>query len=978
MKYFFLIIFLSIHAILPAQIPYFRHITNENGLPSNETYRVFPAQNGYLWIVGDGGLVRYDGKTFQPYLSDKQITNSLTGVLADINGRIWVHDFTGRIFYAEGDSLNYFDTWNPQKSAGHVYMSMEKGRYLYLHSDHNVFVYDVAALPATLLYTSPTFNMLGLRGLQVTDNYYFYADTSIFCIENRKKCDEIPIRVKENKIDMFHYSTFFTHQGKTYTLNIGTIDNKTSLFKIVEKKPFFLQELPNISLINYIVSIDNYLWICTNQGLWKASLENDSIIFIENYRPQDMISFCAKDKEGNFWFSTLKNGIFAIPNPHFLQVQLPVEAEKNKISAFNKSEKGILVGLNDGRVYLYNETGFKPLQSQIRNHYNSCNFLKNNILYYCSDGLYEKNLQTLQEKKIQVSPGIVGIYQGFGDNILHCSASFNGLFKRNLPPFFLKNIITIENDNYSFVEERTRAFVVFPSEKKLIFASKNGLYAMTETGKKELTYKDSTIFAIRAFLRKDKVWATTVSKGLYVIEENNEISHFDFPTQEKIKIKDMAVSDDYIWLLSDEQLFRFQPEKNKWDIFDRFSSGLPLNLVEYIQTYQGKIYLAKGNEILFFAENLEAEKKSFPEILMQKILWNEKAMDFKDGQSFPYTNDNFSVEIGGISFRANGLFRFAYQLEGANTQWFFANQNQTRIGFGRIPNGNYTLKIAPVNFAGEIGVAKSYHFTILPPWWKQKWFYIPCILLVVSVIYVIAKNRWQVISERNQMLVAREKLEKELQSSQLSAIKSQMNPHFIFNALNTIQNFIYQNEPDLANYFLTRFSQLMRSILDMSNSDTISLAEEIEALTLYLQLEKMRFAEELQYDIKVADNLVPEYVKIPSMLIQPYIENAIKHGLMHKSSDRKLCLSFSKIADAFLKIEIEDNGIGIAKSMEINQKRGSFHKSYALAANRKRLEILNTQGGAKINCDIQSKYKENGEADGTLVILLIPFIDSLS
>ena len=164
MKYFFLIIFLSIYAILPAQIPYFRHITNENGLPSNETYRVFPAQNGYLWIAGDGGLVRYDGKTFQPYLSDKQITNSLTGVLADINGRIWVHDFTGRIFYAEGDSLNYFDTWNPQKSAGHVYMSMEKGRYLYLHSDHNVFVYDGAALPATLLYTSPTFNMLGLRG----------------------------------------------------------------------------------------------------------------------------------------------------------------------------------------------------------------------------------------------------------------------------------------------------------------------------------------------------------------------------------------------------------------------------------------------------------------------------------------------------------------------------------------------------------------------------------------------------------------------------------------------------------------------------------------------------------------------------------------------------------------------------------------------------------------------------------------------
>ena len=982
MKHFLLFFCLLFSAALPAQMPYFRHLTNENGLPSNENYRVYPAQNGYLWISGEGGLVRYDGKEFHRYLCDKQISNSLTGVLEDFKGRIWVHDFTGRIFYAEGDSLKYFALWNPQKSSGHVYLNLEQGKYLYVHANQELYIYDIATLPAaTLVYTSPHFHVLGLHGLQVADKYYFYTDSAIFCLQNRKNLTKIGIDKQLLHNGITSHSTFFTHQGNTYTLYIDVANRwQQAVANMTAGKTARWQKLPNVSLINYVVSIDNYVWLCTNQGLWKAKMEQDSLIFLENYRSQDLVSFCAKDKEGNFWFSTLKNGIFAIPNPLFAQIQLPVEAEKNKISAFNRSEKGILVGLNDGRVYLYNETGFAPLQSQVRNHYNSCSYLKDNTLYYCSDGIWQKNLQTQQEKKMYENPGIVGMYEGFGNSFLYCSANFGAQVNPNaIPPFFEQSILATKGNDITFLGERVRAFVVFPGEKKIIFAAKSGLYEMTEKGKKALTYQDSAIFAIRACLRKDKVWAATISKGLYTITEDNKVEHVSFPpTQAKIKIREMAVSDSYIWLLSDEQLFRFQPETQKWDIFDRFSSGLPLDLVEYIQTYKGKIHLAKGSEIIFFDENIVPEKPLFPAIHLQKILWNEAIFPVVNGQDFPYTTDNFSVEVAGISFRANGIFRFAYQLEGVNDKWIIANQNQTRVGFGRLDNGKYTLKIAPVNALGEIEAAQSYTFTILAPWWKKAWFYLPLILLIKSVLYVIYKNRLNDITERSKLLLAQEKLEKDLQSSQLSAIKSQMNPHFIFNALNTIQNFIYQNEPDRANFFLTRFSQLMRSILDMSNSDTVTLAEEIEALELYLQLEKMRFGEELFYEIKIANNLVPEYVKIPSMLIQPYVENAIKHGLLHKNTDRKLWISFEKEPAAFLKIRVEDNGIGIAKSMEINQKRGGFHKSYALAANRKRLEILNAQGGAKINCEIQSKYKENGEADGTIVELRIPFVDSLS
>lgn len=197
-----------------------------------------------------------------------------------------------------------------------------------------------------------------------------------------------------------------------------------------------------------------------------------------------------------------------------------------------------------------------------------------------------------------------------------------------------------------------------------------------------------------------------------------------------------------------------------------------------------------------------------------------------------------------------------------------------------------------------------------------------------------------------------------------------MNPHFFYNALNTIQSFIFENDKRNASTYLSKFSRLTRTILEMSEKETVSLYEEIEALKLYLDIEKARFNTDFEYQIEIDSSIDLEFIKIPSMLIQPYVENAIKHGLLHKSNQKTLSLKFKK-NQIHLEIQIEDNGIGRIKSMALNKIKNSNHQSFATEANLKRLTALNTENSTLV-VEYIDKVDLNGIASGTIVFIRIP------
>ncbi|MEQ6118991.1 histidine kinase [Reichenbachiella sp. MALMAid0571] len=217
-------------------------------------------------------------------------------------------------------------------------------------------------------------------------------------------------------------------------------------------------------------------------------------------------------------------------------------------------------------------------------------------------------------------------------------------------------------------------------------------------------------------------------------------------------------------------------------------------------------------------------------------------------------------------------------------------------------------------------------------------------------------------------------LEKQYRDSELKALKAQMNPHFIFNVLNSIQEFIILNKKDLASDYLATFAELIRSYLHFSNQGYISLADEIETLRKYLELEALRFGDGLQYFFDIEKGINSESKYIPTMIIQPYVENAIKHGLFHKKESKSVRLSFYLPEENVVQCIIEDDGIGRTQAKVIEGKKNKAFKSFATEATASRLELFNQMTVNKIGVETIDLLNDEKKAVGTKVILTIPLI----
>lgn len=235
------------------------------------------------------------------------------------------------------------------------------------------------------------------------------------------------------------------------------------------------------------------------------------------------------------------------------------------------------------------------------------------------------------------------------------------------------------------------------------------------------------------------------------------------------------------------------------------------------------------------------------------------------------------------------------------------------------------------------------------------------LIAIISAIFLL----------RIEWLKRKNRVQHDLRVSELTALKAQMNPHFVFNALNSIQEYVLTEQTELANDYLGKFARLMRRPLDQSQQISVTLSEEIELLELYLELEAIRFEEGFVYSIEVEDGLNIEETGIPAMIVQPFVENAIKHGLMHKKDDRELSVKFSRSQGSVV-CQIVDNGIGLEASKKLNAKRQQTHRSFGTGAIRKRLELLNADSNAKIMLEMIDRSQANSNISGTLVILRIP------
>ena len=383
---------------------------------------------------------------------------------------------------------------------------------------------------------------------------------------------------------------------------------------------------------------------------------------------------------------------------------------------------------------------------------------------------------------------------------------------------------------------------------------------------------------------------------------------------------------------------------------------------------------------------------TFSGIYLKSLSINQKPFSLKndinytDTLSLRYNQTKIEIETGIIDFYSQGKSRMRFKLEGNNSheEWQYAPYYYT-IRYDRLAPGDYKLVIQASNASNLFnGPEKVLLIDISPAFWNTWWFRTVAIICVLWIFYGIIrwriKQRFRLQLERSeketQLAEMRRKtaeLKQQATDLEMQALRAQMNPHFIFNSLNSINRFILQNNKAQASEYLTKFSKLVRMILQNSQVSLISLESEIEALRLYLEMEALRFDYHFAYKISVPTDLDISVLKVPPLIIQPYVENAIWHGLMHKEEKGQLDIEVSQEND-YLFFKITDDGIGRKRAAELASKSATKHKSMGLRITADRIAMIQSSNGIESPVTINDLVNTDGTAAGTEVIIKMPVI----
>ncbi|NQX93018.1 MAG: histidine kinase, partial [Flavobacteriales bacterium] len=337
--------------------------------------------------------------------------------------------------------------------------------------------------------------------------------------------------------------------------------------------------------------------------------------------------------------------------------------------------------------------------------------------------------------------------------------------------------------------------------------------------------------------------------------------------------------------------------------------------------------------------------------------------------SFPSQEKHFSFYFDGLALTYPDEVKYQFKMNGVDNKW----QAITDVDFttyGNLTHSDYSFEVRAIDAFGRAGLTQKFDFTVLTPFWLKWWFIALEVLLVLSIIGLIYRSRANAL--RNKLEKEKYEFKSKMLALEQQTLNSSMNRHFIFNALNSIQFYINTKDRLSANKYLSSFAKLIRKNLDSSQSNLTSLEEELERLELYLSLEKMRFKDRFEYSIDIADGIDPASINVPAMMLQPFLENSIWHGILPKEGDGIIDLKIKKIDEQRVAFHIMDNGIGIETSLK-NKQDSEDHISQGMEITSGRIELIKKMTHQNVELIGPRELKNgSGTVDGTEVQIIIP------
>lgn len=931
-------------------------------------------KKGYLWFATDNGVSKYDGTTFNNFGIKEGLPElSIIKIHEDSKGRIWCTSMTHHLFYIENDSIIIpqidstitpiaFGGWLEDKN-GSIWCGVRRG------------IIEFQSDGTTHFIPSNDKGMFLIFPFHLGDSsVYFYKDKSTYQL-----IDDSLQHLTDSSLDYFSSDVSSSYAPE---LNkVKDYDPSTQEYYIKDSVLFnHFKQIKHSILSPTFINIDaqkNIWYGARGKGLF-CYLYNGKIVKPNYHFNNQTISYQIYDLEGNLWVSTINNGIFKVANKEILSHNFSEGYTDGNIVGLCASKENIWISFDEGSILEVNTS------TQSKKHYTTPplknrvlkGFIKNeDSIYFAKD--FFGTILLDHGKKVEIpynyalSVGSFKSYRSDNKGKIYvatshaiCDVTNNTTVQLNQYPQRRSNAIHFDKNNHLWIG----------SQDGLEEWANDSIYIKWSNKYKDLKHRIANI----RVLNKTYFLMSTFSHGLFLFDRKNKPIRVEGLSD--YKINSVCIENNSTaWVGTLKGLYRIHfnlKDQMKHEVFELNTKlGLSSNSIIDLTINNNTLWIATDQNKI---DALPLDRLKFnhnaPKLYIEKLSIGNNDTLKNFSPSVVNYNEKVNIQFSGIHYTSEGDITYATRLIGSNdTTWVTTSTNF--IHYNALSPGEYTFQVKAKGLNTNWSPIEHIQLTVLSPWYNTWWFYLITLIVISGIAYLIAKfqiDRVKSIAKQQEEFT---QTKQELIENRLKALRAQMNPHFTFNIMNSIQHFLTKSDVKSSFKYLSKFAKLMRRVLEHSQYGYTSVDEEIETLELYIELETLRFSNKFDYEI-IVDKKIDLEEEIPTMLIQPYIENAILHGLTQKKEgDCKLTLKFDLIEERLLKCSIIDNGIGRARSKEINiQKRTEKHKSFGMAINSERLDLLNKTNNETLSVKVIDLYKKE-KALGTSVEILIPLED---
>ena len=989
--------------------------TEKDGLLDNRVTSICTDQTGYLWLATSNGVNRFDGNYFDAFQYDPIDPSSIpaNGVIQVFNasdGRIWIA--------TEGGGAAVYDPLTKAMTQYQDSLIEERVHCVYEDQSNRIWlgyraigngeggITCVNKDGSVEHFLVGTTDFAGFK-MKVTDMIQDPDQPNIFWLGGRsffrwnEKTGELKEFPHPGMVPNYEYVKGVGVLNAQY-LAVATYDSGILLFD--RQKQEWADQLYDCTAFRMITAPDGTLWFAEDNGLaWiTEDLEIKYLLHkrdnIQGMPPNMFIDDIHFDKMDNLWIAT-NFGVYCW-NPimtqfpafeiqsgaHTQPVYMPrlitetVEGERYFMSS---NGVHVLDQANNWLSWIPNPNPEDAFQRVIQGTENLPIFFSNHRLWVLDTEAKKIHPLILSDAQ-QQALDTVRIYRGtMAGGIIWLGTRNNGLFGIRAQDGAMYHFRHNPDDPNSLCHDNYLFEIAMDSKENIWICTDQGISCLDP---KTDTFVDYPLireklgkYVIHALEmdQSDRLWIGTRTQGLFYFDLNTE-ELVQFTIRDGLPyngVNKMLRVKDQLWMCTRQGLCKMDLNNFEIEVFDDKKGLLSRKLYS--------AYLRKGqNDQLFLTYQFSTKFTSFNpneiqgklrppvadieqiNLLSQTPIKSKSIPENRTIALGPYEN-YFSIDFRGIHFLQPKNLQYQYRLVGYDDTWIDGGGNRSAV-FTNLKGGVYDFELKVGTEEGTWSVPTTLKIRLATPWYKTIWFRISIAFVMLGIGYLIYRNRVRQIQKESQW-------QQRLAEMEIKSLRSQINPHFIFNCLNSIKNYIIQKDAVEGVKHINRFSKLIRMVLNNSGARFIPLQQEIEALKLYVELEQMRFQDRFEMELIVEEDLALDSMLVPPLLLQPYVENAIWHGLMPLKEPGKLVIEVRRQQDDLIFL-IRDNGIGRKAAAAQAQKTQTGRKSLGLQLNANRLETIKKIYKIETNITLKDLHPDRKDCPGTEVRILFPIL----